>query len=420
MHSVGDVIAEKYVLAQHLGTGGMGVVYRATQAGLERDVALKLVRPELASSLGVRERFWHEAIAASRAAHRHVIPIIDYDGTHGAQFLVMPYVPGQRLGALVKATGPWSLDRIRRVVKQLLAALVAAHARMIVHGDVKCDNVLVSREDNQEFVTLIDFGLARLPDHPRTEADGAIVSGTPDYLAPEVIEGCAPTAASDLYSVGVILYELLAGCTPFGGADTPTILARHLDQPVPPLAGVCRDRAIPPSLERLVMRALDKDPRTRISRASVFRDELCAIPTHEKLPAEVVDEPTTLEMARDGLADHATEAIRDAVRIGDVDGIIVAYLEHVRVLIDQHRLQSAIDELENAILRLASDANPPNALWRLQLTLAALYDGTGDRGHARELALAGAAGSLRAGSMAGASRARSLLLRLSRRSTRGG
>lgn len=420
MH-IGDVIAEKYVVEDRVGEGGMGVIYRATQPALQRDVAIKLLRPALADSAIARERFQHEAIAASRAAHRNVVPIIDYGEWHRAPYLVMPFVAGERLGHVLARSGPWALRRIRAVIDQLLAALVATHARSVVHGDIKTSNLIVSQEDERDHLTLMDFGLARLLDQPRID-ESRTMSGTPEYLAPEVIGGEPPTPASDLYGVGIILYELLAGSTPFAGVETETVLARQLHEPVPPLAEACPGREIPLDLERLVMRALEKDPRVRITQAATFRDALSMI----RLAREPTLPATARSFAADGatldLADDMPNAIVDAIRHADDDGIIVAHLEHVRSLVDQHRLKSAIDELERALHQLGARCAPeaaPKAMWRLQLMLAALYDGVGDRARARELALAGVEHSRRVGSSVGDARGRALVERLSRRPTRG-
>lgn len=275
MATPGDVIAEKYVVDDVIASGGMGVVYRATQLPLQRRVAIKLLRPELQDSSVIRGRFRREAIAAARVVHRNVIAILDYHEVKSETCLVMPYVRGLRLGEARVRCGAWSLQRILGVFDQLLAALAATHALGIVHGDVKSDNVLRSEDGDGEHVTLIDFGLARLPDEPCDRTSG--ISGTPEYLAPEVIEGHEPTSASDVYSAGIIIYELLAGVTPFSGGDACIVLARHLDEPVPSLRDRCSHTSIPEALERVVMRALEKDPQLRFDRVTAFRDALNAI-----------------------------------------------------------------------------------------------------------------------------------------------
>ena len=290
MHALGDLIAGKYVLGQPVGAGGMGIVYRARQLALERRVAIKMVRPELATSAPFRERFRHEAIAAARSAHPNVVAIIDFHDDDADPQLVMSYVAGMRAGELL-AQG-CTLARVINVIEQVLAALAVAHARGIVHGDIKSDNILVSVEEHHEHATLIDFGLARIADLPRSPGLPRAISGTPEYVAPEVIGGEPPTAASDLYGVGIVLYEMLTGATPFGGAEPPVIMTRHLDEPVPPLRTRCL-QPIPRALERLVMRALQKDPRLRLAHANAFRDELLSIPlTRDSAPIMVTKPPS--------------------------------------------------------------------------------------------------------------------------------
>jgi eukaryotic-like serine/threonine-protein kinase len=261
----GDVVAGKYVLRQLLGEGGMGVVFLADQVALGRTIAIKLLQPQLAASEALVRRFYDEAIAASRVQHPGAVPIIDV-GTTGAgtPFIAMEYVPGRLLSAVIDEE-ELAVPRALRIVQQLLRTLKAAHAQGVIHADVKSDNVIIESTFDGESTTLIDFGLARIDGEWE---NSGVVSGTPEYMAPELIRGEPPTVASDLYSVGVILYELLTGVTPFQDHETDEVLRRQLEEEVVPPSQRRPDRDIPAVLDHIVMRALHKDPRARFTNAA--------------------------------------------------------------------------------------------------------------------------------------------------------
>lgn len=261
----GDVIAGKYVLRQLLGEGGMGVVFLADQLALGRSVAIKLLQPELATSEAIVRRFHDEAVAACRVQHPGAVAVFDVGTTDaGTPYIAMEHVPGRLLSAIIDAE-EISVPRALKIVQQLLRTLKAAHTHGVIHADVKSDNIIVEETLEGEATTLIDFGLARLDG--KWESCG-FVSGTPEYMAPELVRGEPPTVASDLYGVGVILYELLTGLTPFQGGSTEEIMRRQLEDEVVPPSQVRADRDIPATLEHIVMRALHKDPQARFKSAS--------------------------------------------------------------------------------------------------------------------------------------------------------
>src|SRR5262245_51645801 len=201
----GDVIAN-YLVGDQIGIGGMGVVFEGTQRSLDRVVAIKVPRPEVASHAAILRRFKTEALASSRVAHRNLVAIFDYGDTDGIPYLVMERVYGVPLGQLVFA-GPLGYSQAADIVCQILDGLEAAHAAGIVHCDLKCDNVLVeTSRDGTPWCRVIDFGLARCGGD---YVHGIGLSGTPQYMAPELIGSTPPTVRSDIYAVGVILYELL-------------------------------------------------------------------------------------------------------------------------------------------------------------------------------------------------------------------
>lgn len=303
----------KYVLGRRLGAGGMGAVYEACVEG--RRVAIKLPYCETLESHYAARRFLDEGIAGSIVDHPNLARIYEHGETeHGVPYLVMEQVPGERLCVQVARDNGLSPRRAASIVRQLLDGLDALHGAGIVHADVKSDNVLLgTNPDGREVAKLIDFGLAH-PDLERRHAPPAqiddIVSGTPDYMAPEVIRGEGSTPLSDLYSAGVILYELVTGTTPFAGGTSSEIVQRHLRESVIPPSLRRPDLEIPPILERIIMRALEKEPAKRFPSAAAFAAALAvAIPV---LPDDTgtmritdsfsTDAPTLDWQARESLA----------------------------------------------------------------------------------------------------------------------
>jgi serine/threonine-protein kinase len=242
----------------------MGAVYESSDAA-GRQVAIKIPYSELIADDYAQRRFNDEGIAGSIVKHRNIARVLEHGETPtGIPYLLMEYVDGQRL---TTEDGLPSLRRAASIVHQLLDGLDALHSSDIVHADVKADNVLVG----PYAVKLIDFGLAHICGHVPANQ---LVSGTPDYMAPEVIRGEGSTPSSDLYAAGVILYELLTGQTPFGGGDSSEIVQRHLSERVVPPSLRRVDVEIPSTLERIVLRSLDKDPRERIESAAAFAEAL--------------------------------------------------------------------------------------------------------------------------------------------------
>jgi serine/threonine-protein kinase len=293
----GEVIDGRYVLGDRLGEGGMGSVFLARQPGLERTVAIKILHPELAAGPVHVRRLREEARLAGRVRSARSVGMIDSgELPGGAPYLVMEYVPGEALGDII-ADRPIPLARVIDLMDQILAALGAVHAAGIVHGDVKSDNFLIETVRGRDHVTLIDFGLARLADAPRevdVEDGEVMVSGTPEYMAPEVVGGDPPGRASDLYAAGVILHELLTGTTPFGGGPPEAIMLRQLRDAVVPPSLRYPERDLPPALDRVVLRALRKIPETRFPDAASFARELRAAAAAIRPPAarsEVHDRP---------------------------------------------------------------------------------------------------------------------------------
>jgi serine/threonine-protein kinase len=272
--SAGDIVAGKYILRERIGEGGMGLVFLADQPSLGRKVAIKLLQPALTACDALVRRLHTEAVAACRVQHPGAVAIIDYGTTaEGTPFIAMEHIPGRSLRQIL-AEEEIALPRALKIVQQLLRTLKAAHAHGVIHADIKSDNVIVEHTAEGDTVTLIDFGLARLDG--RWE-HGDYVSGTPEYMAPELVRGEPPTVPSDLYGVGVILYELLTGRTPFEGGSMNEVLRRQLEDEVIPPSLWRPDRDIPGALDLLVLRALHKDPQVRFASAAEFLGALAVV-----------------------------------------------------------------------------------------------------------------------------------------------
>jgi serine/threonine-protein kinase len=293
----GDVIEGRYVLRDRIGEGGMGSVFLASQPALDRTVAIKVMHTELAVSPEHVVRFREEARIASRVRSASCVSVIDTGAlADGTPYLVMEYIAGQSLGQLI-ADDDLPLPRALDLFAQVLGALGAIHALGIVHADIKSDNFLVENRGGRDHVRLIDFGLARLagvPYEPDLENGEVMVSGTPEYMAPEIVAGQPPSAASDLYAAGTILYELLTGSTPFGGGSAIDIMLRQARDPVIPPSLRALERRISPALDRLVLRALHKRSDERFADAAAFARELeaaVAHPTDELRPLRQLRHP---------------------------------------------------------------------------------------------------------------------------------
>jgi serine/threonine-protein kinase len=254
----------RYRVGRKLGDGGMAVVHLGHDLLLGRDVAVKTLRPQFAADPSVRARFAREAHAAASLAHPNIIDVYDVGEDAGAPYIVMELVRGQSLREIIAAEAPFHPDDVAELLAQVAAALDYAHARGYVHRDVKPGNILV---DEHGRVRVVDFGIAKgLADADLTAAGDGF--GTAAYLSPEQAEGLMATPASDVYSLGVVAFELLTGRLPFT-AESPVGLAmRHLhDEPPAPSAVMA---GVPPRVDAIVLRALAKDPTRRWPSAGAF------------------------------------------------------------------------------------------------------------------------------------------------------
>jgi serine/threonine-protein kinase len=273
---VGLVLGDKFKLTACIGIGGSGAVYKADQMALGRTVAVKILNQELCADPRMISRFRGEATSASRLNHPNCVSIIDYgQAPDGLLYLAMEYVKGPTLTQLLQTESPLGVDRVIDLVCQALAGIEEAHIAGVVHADLKSDNIIVDqRRAGIDLVKIVDFGIARLVTGVRDVEDRSI-SGTPEYMAPEVIGGAPPGFASDLYAVGVILYELLAQRTPFFAGSTTEILTNHLREQ-PSLIAAQRE-GIPKEVDFVIAKALAKHPTDRFTSAAEMREALLGI-----------------------------------------------------------------------------------------------------------------------------------------------
>ncbi len=265
-----------------VGVGGMGRVYRAEQRMLGRTVAIKVIHPHLLSDEQSVARFYNEARAASRLNHPNSVSIIDFGRTDdGILYLVMEYLQGRDLVRVVREDGLLPIPRVCDVLMAVLAALGEAHALQVVHRDLKPENIILERlRTGADLVKVVDFGLAKLLGTQAVDSSitsPGLVCGTPDYMSPEQGRGMPVDERGDIYSVGVVLFELLTDQLPFLG-DTPTdVVLRHIQEPVPDPRTIAPNRGIPTSLVDVVMKALSKDPTRRYQTAKEMGEALRSV-----------------------------------------------------------------------------------------------------------------------------------------------
>ena len=262
----------RYEIERMIGSGGMGIVLKGFDTELHRVVAIKVLKPHLAHNGAARRRFAREAQSAAAVVHEHVIPIHDVLTEGDTPYLVMQYVPGQSLQARVDERGPLKAREVLRIARQAAAGLAAAHAQGVVHRDVKPANILL--EESVERVLISDFGLARTVDDATLTRTG-VVAGTPHYMSPEQARGGTVDARSDLWAVGVMLYQLLTGKRPFNADSIATLLLRITQEAPKPIGELRAD--IPASLRRVIARTLNKQPEKRYQSGRELSEALTRV-----------------------------------------------------------------------------------------------------------------------------------------------
>ena len=276
---MGKVVARKFKIEKLLGVGGMGKVYKACQLSLDKTVVVKVLHDQFRDDPQLVQRFQREAKAASRLNHPNSIQILDFgQDESGVVFMAMEFLHGQDLFSLLKKEGPLPGQRLARIMIQAASALAEAHAQKVVHRDLKPENIMIEdRRGQRDFVKVLDFGIAKLQDPGEGQkalTQAGMVCGTPEYMSPEQARGLNIDSRSDIYSLGIVMYQLTVGELPFV-SDTPIgIVTKHiLEAPVPP-----RQRApqlnISEELERIILQAMEKEPEKRFATVSDLAEAL--------------------------------------------------------------------------------------------------------------------------------------------------
>lgn len=359
---IGKVLDNRYELVEFIGKGGMALVYRAIDKRTGHNVAVKILRPEYNQDAEFCTRFEREAVAASKMSHHNIVNLLDVGQDDNMRYLVMEYVRGRTLKEVIKQNGPLNPNVAAQVAIRILSALQHAHKNGIIHRDIKPQNILVHSDG---LIKVGDFGIARVAGSNTISTDD-IVMGSVHYFSPEQAKGEPVTAASDLYSVGVVLYEMLTGKPPFDGETPVAIAMQHIGGKAQPIREI--DPTIPPALERVVDKAMEKRPERRYQSAlEMAQDILRAIqepdgvwmgPSSQAAPAPGEQPAGNTEWGKTGhtkswlWARFGVIAMMAAVLAGLVLGGIQIYDQVVNVTSAPY----CQDETETEALRLIARA----------------------------------------------------------------
>jgi len=283
---IGLVLAGKYIVKRRIGEGGMGLVYEGVHRDIDKRVAIKLLRDDLSRRPEVVARFRQEAKSASRIGHENIVDISDFgETTRGASYFVMEFLDGEDLANVLGRDVTVAPERACAIALQCCRALTAAHAKGIVHRDIKPENIFLTKRDGKEdFVKIVDFGIAKMSD---IETDGApgrkltktgMIFGTPEYMSPEQAAGRELDHRVDVYALGIILYECVAGRVPFEGDTFMGVLTQHLFAELPPIRDINPTATLSRELELVIRKALAKDPDERYQDTEELADAIrCAL-----------------------------------------------------------------------------------------------------------------------------------------------
>ena len=276
----GYLLGERYRIIDTLGEGGMANVYLAEDIILQRKVAVKILRLDLQNEPQTQARFQREALATSELSHPNIVSVLDVGTDHGLPYMVMEYVDGPDLKEYIRQNAPLDLHEVIRIMDQILSAVALAHKHNVIHRDLKPQNILMDKRGN---IKIADFGIAVALNQSSVTQTNSVM-GSVHYMSPEQTRGGLVTKQSDIYSLGIILYELITGTVPFNG-DTPVSIAlKHAQEPIPSIRK--KDQSVPQALENVVLKATAKDPRDRYATAQAMQADL-----DSSLDPERADEP---------------------------------------------------------------------------------------------------------------------------------
>jgi serine/threonine-protein kinase len=284
---LGKVLEDRYSVDELIARGGMATVYRGTDLKLGRTVALKVLGGVLVNDPDFVERFTQEARATAALTHPNVVAVHDQGIGEGFPFLVMEFVQGRTIREIMAQSGPFTSAHALEIISSVLAGLSAAHDAGFVHRDIKPENVLIT---NDGHIKVTDFGLARvISDTPVSDSTGAVLLGTMAYLSPEQVQQLAVDQRSDVYSCGILLYEMVTGLVPFTGSSPLDVAYQHVNSSVSAPSAIQPD--VPPAVDHLVLSATNKNPNDRIQSAREFRDgvirAISAVPSAEALTTAI-------------------------------------------------------------------------------------------------------------------------------------
>lgn len=307
----GQIIDERYKIVKHIGSGGMADVYLAYDPILERDVAIKFLRVGKTDAMDATKRFEREALSVSELNHPNVVNLFDVGEDEEGKFIVMEYVDGMDLKAYIRENHPIPVDIIQNLMIQILSGVQAAHNIGIVHRDLKPQNIMVNHDGT---IKIMDFGIAMVTSETSITQTNSII-GSVHYLSPEQARGSMATSLSDIYSLGVVLFEMLTGRVPFDGESAVSIALKHFQEPLPPIEAYREDA--PQSLINVVAKATAKEPSARYQSTQEMIDDLETVFSDNRknepvfIPANMANE--TIVMAK--------EDIENQMRLGESDEV---------------------------------------------------------------------------------------------------
>jgi serine/threonine-protein kinase len=327
---IGSVIQDRYKIESIIGKGSMGIVYKASQELIGREVAIKVLHAHLVSDGESLKRFHQQARAASRLNHPHIITLYDYGVLGSGQpYIVMDLLKGSTLATLLEERDYLPVEEALPIFKQVCDALADAHKHGVVHRDVKPENIVIEDSPAQKSsVKVVDFGIAKLIQGtdetvPRITRTGT-VCGSPAYMSPEQFQGIDVDHRSDIYSLGIVLYETLTGRLPFTAPDLITLMGQHVGEPAPKLRAVRPDLDFRPALEKMVDRSLAKDPENRQKSMDDFYDELQTAASDKKTTQRI---PTAAAISGTSAPSSVAEAQAPPVVDDPIQEVIASRLQ---------------------------------------------------------------------------------------------